>query len=179
MSTGMLFLIDVTMENKNTNEITLSRFLIVADDESEISSRFTYQHDISDFENVRITNIQKIKQKIHLLSTRTEIKRDSGNLINKDGLEIPQNNSNKNSKEYLPKIFSIGIATTIVASDEKHAMRKIGSYLLAANTIGGEKTQSPLSENSKVMIEEVAKSSGFALPRDVSNESNRAMIFRG
>ena len=181
MIVGNLYLVDVCMDHKIVDETSVSRFLMVAENEEELDSRFNCQFDVSDYKSVRITNVQKIKQKMHMLSTRIEPARVHGQVVKRaeGSKKVLQSNSMKDLSEYNPKIYAIGISTTIVAADQSHAMRKLGSYLTISNTLGGSKSNSPLSENSKILIEEVAKSSGFAMPRDVSNGAERAHMVRG
>lgn len=178
---GMLHLVTVKLVKKTTKETITHKLLVVGDDASSIEQKMKWLFDKTEYSEMNIKSVEKIKEKVHFLSTTI--------VQNKDSLSIPVVEKNESTalvtqsfsenEKYDPILFAVGITTTMLAKDENHAIRKVGSALINSATEGNSHSGASLSDDSQIQIEAIPKRSGYAMPRDVSNESNNAVFYRG
>lgn len=174
----MLYIVSVRMILKETGEKIKEKVLIVGCRESDINSKLRWAYDQSKYSSFSVSEIEKVREKIHVIST--SIKQEKST----DLAVIERSDGTKNIEYPAMKIedqikkFAIGITSVVVASDEEHAMRKIG-HAIINRTNGKSHSGASLSEDSTIVIEEIPFSSGYAAARDVSIESNKAHFVRG
>jgi hypothetical protein len=153
---------------------------VVGGEAADIERKLNWIFDIAKYSEFSISNIEKVREKVHTISTViTQEKAPAGPLVKRDEnvKEMPQ--AKQSIEEYDPRLYAVGIATTMLAKDEEHALRKVGHALI--NRIKTTKSHSgaTLSEDSTVTVEQIPMSTGHAKPRDVSGEKNRAHFVRG
>ena len=83
------------------------------------------------------------------------------------------------TEPYAPRLYAIGLTTTMLARDEEHALRKIGNALIARTMPNKSHSAAALSADSQISVEQIPLKSGFAKARDTSSEVNRAHFVRG
>ena len=175
---GMLYLVNIKLTCKASNEKIKQRLLVVGCEAGDIERKLRWTMDTSKYDAMMVTSVEKIRQKVHVLSTHIE-QLD-------EGLSTPVVQVGDGTKvvdqvveDHTITKFAVGLATQVVAVDEDHAFRKIGHALIAHTmselTSGGAR----LSSDSTLTIERLAPRDGTARGRDVSNESNSAKIMRG
>lgn len=177
---GMLYVVTVKVNNKETGEMATHKLLLVGCEADDIERKMKWVFDTGNC-GVMVKDIQKVREKVHFLSTIISkdespvgpvVMRDEGSA---DVLQFTPQVADR----YDPKLYAIGITTTMLAKDADHALRKVSTALMNRATVGKSHTGAQLHEDSVIAIEEVALSSGYAKPRDVSNEANRASFVRG
>ena len=177
---GMLFVVNVRLVRHRTRETVKHRLLLVGCEHADIERKVRWMFDVTEYKEMSITGIEKIREKVHFLTTvvtqagapaEVSIARDEGTQ------QVPQQKTT--IEQYDPRLFAVGISTTMVAKDAEHALRKVGHALVSYATEGKSHSGASLSEDSTVVIEEVPRSNGYAMPRDVSHEVNRAHVMRG
>jgi hypothetical protein len=177
---GMLFLVDVRMVIRRSGEKIKKKLLVVGCEAADIERKLRWVFDSASYDEFSVSNVEKVREKVHVISTvytqtnaieEPIIKRKEGTV------EAPQ--AKLCQEKYDPKNYAVGITTTMVAKDEQHALRKVANALLVSATDGIAHSASSLSEDATVVIEQIPLSSGYAMPRDVSSEVNRAHFVRG
>ena len=177
---GMLFVVNVRLVRERTRETVKHRLLLVGCEHADIERKIRWMFDVTEYREMSITGIEKVREKVHFLSSivtqagapaEVSIARDEGTR------PVPQQNGSIES--YDPKLFAVGITTTMLAKDSEHALRKVGHALVSHATEGKSHSGASLSDDSTVVVEEVPRSNGYAMPRDVSHEVNRAHVMRG
>lgn len=177
---GMLYVVDVRLVRNDTGEKHKHRLLLVGCEHADIERKLRWVFDATEYKEMAITGIEKVREKVHFLSTVvTQPDAPVGPVIARDERSqvVPQQQTL--TEPYDPKLFAIGITTTMLAKDQEHAMRKLGHALVCHATEGQSHSGASLSADSTVAIEEVPRSNGYTNARDVSNEANRAHIVRG
>jgi hypothetical protein len=164
---GMLFMVHVSMKNIANDELIKNKLLMVCDKSSGIEDKLKWIFDASKFSSLRILSAEKIRQKIHILSTVTT----------QDDVQPHASISAKDS--YNPKLYAVGVSTLIHAGDQNHALRKVGRALTEKGTAIKSSGTPTLSNDSTINVEEVPVSSGFSKARNVSSEINTAKFVRG
>jgi hypothetical protein len=175
---GMLYLVSIKLTRKATNEKIKQRLLVVGCEVDDIERKLRWTIDTSKYDSFMVTGIEKIRQKVHVLSTSVQ-QIDEG----LDGPVITQGDGTKIVDQTVDTVkrprFAVGLATQVIAVDEDAALRKVG-HALISHTLGDiTSSGASLSADSVLTIEELAPRDGTARARDVSNESNYAHIFRG
>lgn len=177
---GMLYIVDVRMVDAVSGEKIKQKLIVVGVEAADIERKLKWFFDLKRFKEFSITGVEKVREKIHLVSTviTQETPANSPVIVRDEGTRhIPAGKSV--IEPYDPHLYAIGIATTMLARDENHALRKTGNAVIhrALNQpMSGECPK--LSDDSIVVVEQVALKSGYAMPRDVRNEINLAHIFR-
>lgn len=177
---GMLFFVDVRMVIKKSGEKIKKKLLLVGCEAADIERKLRWVFDSASYDEFSVSRIEKVREKVHVISTVYEqIDGPTGPIIKRreGAAEIDQ--ARLCREQYDPKKYAVGITTTVVAKDEQHALRKVGNAILTSATDGKAHSGGSLSEDATVVVEEIPLSSGYAMPRDVSNESNRAHLVRG
>jgi hypothetical protein len=180
MVLGMLYVVDVRLVTKHTQEKIKHRLLLVGCEEPDIERKIRWLFDATKYKEISIKGIEKVREKVHFLSTSIIKLNEPTNPVieREDGTQtVPQ--QQQLHEQYDPNLYAVGVTTTMLAKDEKHALRKVGNALINLASEGASHSGSNLSDDSNVQIEQVSKSSGFAKPRDVSMESNKATFVRG
>jgi hypothetical protein len=176
---GMLYIVDLRMVKRSTGEKIKHKILMVGSEESDIEKKLKWAFDYSEYSEFSIKSIEKVREKIHIITTNITQEKEPIHAVAKsdEGSKvIPYQNKPVDSEPM--KRFAIGITTTMTATDQNHALRKVAGALVNS-TVDHSKGGAKLSEDSVVLIEEVGFSSGYAMPRDVSNEANTAQFVRG
>lgn len=177
---GLLYIVDVRMVARGSGEKIKHKLLVVGSEQADIERKLRWMFDVSKYREFSIKSIEKVREKIHFLSTT--ITQDNepveANIVRPDGT-VPVIEQSALQERYDPVLYAIGITTTMLGKDETHALRKVGRALIAHATEGQSHTGASLSEDSTISIEAIPKRSGYALPRDVSASSNPARIMRG
>jgi hypothetical protein len=177
---GMLYLVEVRLIRSATSEKIKHRLLIVGCEQQDIERKLRWLFDAQEFSSFSIGAVEKIREKVHILSTVVTAETPAAGPIVEVGERTTTVHQGLVSREsYDPKLYAVGVTTTMMAKDEAHALRKVGSALIASATEGRSHSAPSLSAESQVQVEHIPRSSGHAKPRDVSAESNRAHIFRG
>jgi hypothetical protein len=176
---GMLYIVDLRMVKRSTGEKIKHKILMVGSEEADIEKKLKWAFDFSEYSEFSIKSIEKVREKIHIITTSITQEKAPINAVvetNEGSKVIPHQSAQIEQVEM--KRFAIGITTTMTALDQDHALRRVAGALVNS-TVEHSKGGAKLSEDSVVLIEEVGFSSGYAMPRDVSNEVNRANFVRG
>jgi hypothetical protein len=177
---GMLYIVEVRLVRKDTSEKIKHKLLLIGCEHSDIERKIRWMFNSNEYKEMSISGIEKVREKVHFLSTIvTQLNAPVGPVIERDegSQVVPQQKTEIDP--YAPKLFAVGITTTMLAQDENHALRKIGNALISIATEGRSHSGAALSHDSTVAIEEISRGSGYAMPRDVSKESNVAHLIRG
>lgn len=177
---GMLYIVDVSVHDKSTRETAKHKLLLVGCEAEDIERKMKWIFDTGNVSLV-IKGAEKVREKVHFLST----------IITKDesvGSPVIMRDANSQTitqfspqltEAYDPKLFAVGIVTTMLAKDSDHALRKVATALMNRATVGKSHTGASLHDDSTINIEEIPKSNGYASSRDVSSEINKAHMVRG
>lgn len=177
---GMLHIVDVRVVKKKTGEKIKHKLLMVGCEAADIERKLRWIFDAAEYAEMSIKNVEKVREKIHTLSTVVTQERSEPAAIIKRKENTQEVGSVTAEQEvYCPNLYAIGIATTMLGADEEHVLRKVGRALIARATEIESHGAPQLSEDAVVNIEQVSKSSGYARPRDTSSEINRAHFVRG
>ena len=176
---GMLYIVDVLLSNGGSGERTRHKLLMVGCEAADIERKLSWIFDPAVY-GITLKGFEKVREKVHFLSTVvTQPDAPVGPVIAREERSqiVPQQKTI--TEPYDPKLYAIGITTTMLAKDQEHALRKLGHALVAQGTEGKSHSGASLSSDSTVVIEAVPMANGYASARDVSNESNRAHVMRG
>jgi len=176
---GMLYIVQLRLRRRDTGEKIKHRILMVGCEANDLERKLKWSFDMKVYDEFAITDIQKVKDKIHILSSVIEQDHSPAQATierNEGTQEFPY--PPQEIERYDPKVFAVGLATMVRARDGDHALRKVGRALINS-TDGHSHAGAALSENSTLTIEEIPKPSGYAMPRDVTNEVNEPRFFRG
>jgi len=177
---GMLYLVDVRLIHSTTGEKIKHRLLMVGCEQQDIERKLRWVFDVREFSSFAIVATEKVREKVHVLSTVITAETPAAGPIVEVGERttvVPQGLILR--EDYDPNLYAVGITTTMLATDEAHALRKVGRALIASATAGKSHSAASLSDDSRIQVERIPKSTGYAKPRDVSAESNRAHVVRG
>lgn len=177
---GMLHIVEVRLVSKDSEEKIKHKLLMVGCEAADIERKLRWVFDASKYQSFSVTSVEKVREKIHTLSTViTQEKAETEATIKR--IENTQQIAGVPSmtEQYNPNLYAVGITTTILAADEEHALRKVGRALMERTSEVKSGTAPMLSEDSTIQVEEIPKSSGFVRPRDVSGELNKAHFVRG
>jgi hypothetical protein len=177
---GMLHIVEVRLVSKDSEEKIKHKLLMVGCEAADIERKLRWVFDASKYQSFSVTSVEKVREKIHTLSTViTQEKAETEETIKR--IENTQQIAGVPSmtEQYNPNLYAVGITTTILAADEEHALRKVGRALMERTSQVKSGTAPMLSEDSTIQVEEIPKSSGFVRPRDVSSEVNKAHFVRG
>lgn len=177
---GMLYIADVRLIRASTGEKVKHRLLLIGCEAQDIERKLRWIFDAREFSEFALTGVEKVREKVHFLSTVVTPDASQAGPVVEVGERTPTVQQGQTiSEPYDPNLYAVGITTTMLAKDEAHALRKVGNALLASASGGRSHTAASLSDDSQVQVERIPKSSGYAKPRDVSNEANRAHMVRG
>lgn len=177
---GMLYVVDVRLVKTGSSEKLKHRLLLVGCEHADIERKLRWLFDVTEYKEMSIVGIEKVREKVHFLSTVvTQIDPPAGPVIEREEGSQPVYQQQTLTEPYDPKLFAIGITTTMLGKDEEHALRKLGHAIISRATEGRSHSGASLSADSTVAVEEIPRSNGYASARDVSNESNRAHVVRG
>jgi hypothetical protein len=178
---GMLYLVEVRMEDAKTREITKQRLLVVGCEAADIERKLRWIYEANRYSQFSIEAVEKVREKIHVLSTKITQPHEptSNTILREEGRQ--QEVVDPPVVLDLPELihYAVGITTRVYARDHYHALRKIAAAISAQATDGVPDTTARLSPDSTVQIEEIAKPARFARARDVSNIAERAHFVRG
>ena len=177
---GMLYIANLRLVNC-ANETIKHRILLIGCEADDIERKLRWMFDASMYKEISITAVEKVREKVHVLSTViTQAPPVPAAVIDRGTRsESVPGGPSQHVEKLDPLLFAVGVTTTMYALDQTHALRKVGRALIAHATEGQSHSGPTLSENSTVQVEEIPKSSGYAMPRDVTHESNRAHLMRG
>lgn len=177
---GMLYIVEIRMVNRRTREKIKQKILVVGCEAQDIDRKIRWMIDLSKYDEFSISSVEKVKEKIHVISTIITQDKPLVNPVVKseDGSKIVIQASAVMGNDE-PHLYAIGIVTTMIGADENHVLRKLGHALV--NTGGDFKSRSgaSLSDNSTITIEEIPFKDGIAKPRDTSLEVNQAKFVSG
>ena len=177
---GMLYIVDVHLVNRSTQEQVKHKILIVGGEQSDIERKLRWVFDASTYSGFVIKSVDKVRDKVHFLSSVIQQPAPATPpVVERDGRSELVAQAKPTSERYDPNLYAVGITTTMLAKDEQHAIRKVANALMASATEGASHSGARLGDDSTVVVERIAKSSGYAMPRDMSNDSNTAHILRG
>lgn len=175
---GSLYLVVVRLDHHD-GEIIRHRLLVVGVEERDIERKIKWLFDPRKYAVIKIISVEKIEEGVHVLSTSITEEKENPDAV----IKRPERTENviqgRRDSGRRVKRFAVGIATHIYGRDADHALRKIGRALKNTGSPIKSTSAPKLSAGSTVRVEEVGKGSGVAMPRDVSTELNRAVIFRG
>ena len=177
---GMLYIVEVNVLDKSTNENAKHKLLLVGCEIDDIERKMKWIFDTGNV-SLTIKGIEKVREKVHFLSTViTKDQSANGPVIMRDESSHSINQfSPQLTEAYDPKLFAVGVVTTMLAKDSEHALRKVATALMNRATVGKSHTGASLHDDSTITVEEIPKSNGYASPRDVSSEVNKAHMVRG
>ena len=177
---GMLYIVDVSVSDKATGEMAKHKLLVVGCEADDIERKMRWIFDTGNV-SLMIKSVEKVREKVHFLSTTiTKDQSVDGPVIMRDENSLSINQfSPQLTEAYDPKLFAVGIVTTMLAKDSDHALRKVATALMNRATVGKSHTGASLHDDSTISVEEIPKSNGYASSRDVSNEVNKAHMVRG
>lgn len=177
---GMLYVVNVRLVRADTGEQLKHKLLMVGCEHDDIERKIRWLFNVNEYKELSISGVEKVREKVHFLSTVvTQQHVPVGPVIARDERSqmVPQQKTL--IEPYDPRLYAIGVATTMLAKDEEHALRKLGHAMISRATEGKSHSGAALSADSMISIEEVPRSSGYATARDVSSEANRAHVVRG
>jgi hypothetical protein len=176
-----LYVVEVRLVNTVTGERIKHKLLMVGSEAPDIERKLKWIFDGTMYKEFSIASIEKVREKVHFLSTViTQDKSPSGPVVKQvDGSKSVNQSVAAVPTAYAPKLYAIGITTTMVAADEAHCMRKVGHALISHAIEGRSHTGASLSEDSTIAIEEIPRANAYATVRDVSNEINKASFVQG
>jgi len=178
---GMLYLVDVRMVNKRSGEKIKKKLLLVGCEADDIERKLRWVFDSSLYEEFSVSDVEKVREKVHVISTvysQLDTTTKTPLIKRTDGTPTVKQMSTGQEK-YDPNLYAVGITTTMIGKDEQHALRKVGNAILASATDGKSHSAAELSEDATVTVERIPFQSGYAMPRDVTNESNKPHFVRG
>lgn len=182
---GMLYVVEVRLVRAATREKVKHRILMVGCEAGDIERKLRWLFDAREFVEFSVTEVRKVKEKMHFLSTTITqesepaapiIEREEGSIVAPQQKTIVQELV---EIEQRPRLYAVGLSTTMPAMSADHAVRKVGHALIRAGSEGSSHAGATLSADSTLTIEEIPFSSGFAKARDVSAEKNEARFVRG
>ncbi len=175
---GMLYMVDVNLEDDNLGEIIKHRLIMVGSERSDIDRKIYWMFRDSG-RRVFIVKVKKLREKIHIMRTFVTQKNEAGSVVidRNDRSQVVTQGVSAESNGL--KLFAVGVTTSMVAKDDLHAMRKVGNVLISRGTQTEMSSMASLSNDSNVIVEEIAFPRKHASARDVSNEVNRAKFVRG
>lgn len=175
----MLYLVGVRFEDAKTREITKQRLLLVGCEAGDIERKLRWIYEADRYTQFAITAIEKVSDKIHVLSTTITQPSDkpANSILRDEGRQQDV----VDPRPELPDLihYAVGISTRVYARDTYHALRKVAAAINAQGTDGLIDTTARLSSDSTVTVEEIAKPGTFATARDVSNVAQKARFVRG
>jgi len=178
---GMLHIVEIRMVTKGGGEKIKQRLLLVGCEAADIERKVKWLYEFEKYEQFAVTGIEKVREKVHVLSTSTT---DNVENVADATIKRAENTEQVHGlsagvRGDARKLYAVGVTTTILANDEDHAVMKVGKALISRvskiKSVEGPK----LSANSVLQVEEIAMSSGYATARDVGSESNKAHFVRG
>jgi hypothetical protein len=176
---GMLYIVNVRFLDAKTKETSKQRLLLVGGEEKDIERKLRWIYDADKYAEFSVTGIEKVREKIHLLSTVvTQPQEKSKNTILRD--EGRQQEVSEPAPD-LPEMthFAFGLTTRVYARDHFHAVRKVAAALNEHGTEGPTSTTARLSADSLLQIEAIPKVSNYVRARDVSHVKATAHFVRG
>lgn len=179
---GMLFTCQVSLHRARTGERITHKVLMIGCEVDDIERKLRWMFAKNEFDEFAITKIERVKEKVHILSTVvTQDPPPMHAIIDRDDRSqtIPYPASTERDADQSYRIFALGVATKMPATDELHAMRKVGRALVAMGNSLPSESAPRLSDDAVVTVEPISRSSGHAKPRDVSELKARAHIVRG
>ena len=69
---GMLYLVNIKLTRKATNEKIKQRLLVVGCEAGDIERKLRWTIDTSKYDNFMIKSVEKIRNKVHVLGTTIE-----------------------------------------------------------------------------------------------------------
>lgn len=177
---GMLYIADVRLVRNSTGEKIKHKILLVGCEQDDIERKLKWVFDPKEFDQLSLSGVEKVREKVHVISTviTQEDEPTSPVIKRREGtMNVPQ--VSEETEKYDPNLYAVGVSTSVLAKDEKHALRKVGRAIIASNSEGKSHDAPSLSKDSTITVEQIPKSSGYAMPRDVSIESNKAHFVRG
>ena len=176
---GMLHVARVGMRRKSTGEEITVRLLLVGCESGDIERKIRWLYDQEQFSGLRIEDIEKVRDKVHVLSQKIEQERAPADAVieRAEGTQEVRSASREPADEL--QHWAIALTTRVYARDTAHAFRKIGSALVAEGSEGKSQSAAKLSDDAVLTVEPIGKSSRIARARDVSNETNTATFVRG
>jgi len=177
---GMLYIVDVNVLDKSTRETAKHKLLLVGCEAEDIERKMKWIFDTGNV-SLMIKGAEKVREKVHFLSTiiTKDESADSPVIMRDENSQTITQFSPQLTEAYDPKLFAVGIVTTMLAKDSDHALRKVATALMNRATVGKSHTGASLHDDSTINVEEIPKSNGYASPRDVSSEVNKAHMVRG
>lgn len=177
---GMLYIVDVSVLDKSTRETAKHKLLLVGCEAEDIERKMKWIFDTGNV-SLMIKGAEKVREKVHFLSTiiTKDESVDSPVIMRDENSQPITQFSPQLTEAYDPKLFAVGIVTTMLAKDSDHALRKVATALMNRATVGKSHTGASLHGDSTINVEEIPKSNGYASARDVSNEANKAHMVRG
>ncbi len=176
---GMLHMVTISLVKKTTKEKIVHKLLVVAPDVPGIEQKLRWMFDRTEYSEFVVKSVEKVKDKVHFISTSITQPQPVVAVVASEEGSRPIPSQPTSIEKYDPNLYAIGITTTMMAKDEQHALRKLGASILASCSEGKSHHASSLSDDSVIQIEQISKKSGYAMPRDVSIESNSASFVRG
>ena len=180
---GMLWQVNVRLVRVGTGEVYRHKILMVGCEFNDIERKLRWVFDHSTYSVMEVSGAQRVREKIHILSTViTEQKTPPAAIIDRsDRSQIVTEQAivTEETVEETFGLYAVGVATKMSATDELHALRKVGRALVAKGGAVASDSAPVLSEDATVTVERINYSSGFAMPRDISNAVTKAHIMRG
>ena len=150
---GHIFIVKTrgVMEDRSIERMTI---LLQADSQDEVSSKLRYMVDLSRYVNFRITSVEKIRQKFHILNSRiipVEVIAEIGLSVESPAGEDKQR-TNQTAETSGVRVFSFGAIGKLAADNDAHAMRRVGSWLVR---LGKDlEVSNPFFEGGRLVVEE-------------------------
>lgn len=177
---GMLYVVEVRMVDKITREKIKHKVLIVGGEERDIDRKVRWIFDSARYREMSVTGVEKIREKVHILQTVITQDEQTATPVIDRGERTESVAQGKTIIEDVPlQMFAVGISTRMPARDAVHALRKVGHAVVSSTLPEKSHSGASLSDDATVTVEQIPFASGYARPRDVSNEANTAHFVRG
>ena len=177
---GMLYVVNVRLVHALTDEKIKHRIILVGCERDDVERKLRWMFDKKTYSQFRVTSVVKVTNKVHILSTSiTQPSPLSADpiIMREGGSEMVGQSHEATIADGFKK-YAIGLATSVLARSESHALRKLAATLADISIEEGG-TGRKLSDGSTLTIEELSVNSGYATARDVTNEINNLHFVRG
>jgi len=180
---GMLWQVNVRLVRIDTGEVYRHKILMVGCEFGDIERKLRWVFDRSTYSTMEVSGARRVREKIHILSTViTEQKSAPAAVIERDDRSQIVPNPATVTEETAEEnycLYAVGVVTKMSATDELHALRKVGRALAAKGSPVSSDSAPTLSEDATITVEQISYSSGYAMPRDISDSKTKAHIMRG
>lgn len=159
---GQLYVVETRAVTKDRLTKVRAMFLVTATSLEAVHQKLPYVLDLSVYAEFSVKGIRRVKPNFHVVYSHSVPLDEDEAFVEPDGqvLHFTRTNQPTNRKQY-----AVGIAGSVTADNEDHALRKLGTYLSSKGT--ASELHTPL-HGGVVHVEEIGEGSLTTMARDVS-----------